>query len=137
MLIFKYVFFGFVFAFMIHLMPVIGCGKDEEDPIPEDPITTLDLVKANKAAEEVEQAFATGDAAKIMPFMAPAALTRSMEDIQNASPTVLKQFAVDFNNRTELGHGDEIIEYSFNWNGQAYTVDFALQDDGSIKIIRL
>lgn len=114
----------------------MGCNKDEEPPV-EDPTSTLDLTKANKAAEDAEQAFASGEVAKILPFMAPVAQQRSQLDLEAADAALLKQFAKDFNNRSVVGYGDEFIEYQFDWNGLPYTVDFAIQEDGSIKIIRL
>lgn len=131
----KLAFLGFITAFLIHAIPV-GCNKDEEPPV-DDPTTTLDLTKANKAAEDAEQAFASGEVAKILPFMAPVALERSQLDLEAADAALLKQFAKDFNNRSVVGYGDEFIEYQFDWNGLPYTVDFAIQEDGSIKIIRL
>ncbi|MBK7010046.1 MAG: hypothetical protein IPO65_04775 [Saprospiraceae bacterium] len=131
----KLAFLGFITAFLIHAIPV-GCNKDEEPPV-EDPTSTLDLTKANKAAEDAEQAFASGEVAKILPFMAPVALERSQLDLEAADAALLKQFAKDFNNRSVVGYGDEFIEYQFDWNGLPYTVDFAIQEDGSIKIIRL
>ena len=33
--------------------------------------------------------------------------------------------------------GSFFIEYEFDWNGIPYTVDFALQEDGTLKVIRL
>ncbi|MBL0081864.1 MAG: hypothetical protein IPP37_05300 [Saprospiraceae bacterium] len=131
----KLAFLGFITAFLIHAIPV-GCNKDEEPPV-EDPTSTLDLTKANKAAGDAEQAFASGEVAKILPRMAPVALERSQLDLEAADAALLKQFAKDFNNRSVVGYGDEFIEYQFDWNGLPYTVDFAIQEDGSIKIIRL
>ncbi len=132
---FKFLFLGFLIAFSLHAIPS-GCNKDEEDPIDE-PGTSLDLTKANKAAEDAEQAFATGEIAKILPFMAPVALERSQKDLEAADIETLKQFAKDFDHRTVVGYGDEFIEYQFDWNGLPYTVDFAIQGDETIKIIRL
>jgi hypothetical protein len=133
--IIKWAFVGFLASLLVHSFPV-GCNKDDHDP-PQEPTPTLDLNKANKAAEDVELAFATGDFTKVLPFMATVALERSKTDLEAADPEQLKQFAIDFNMRSVIGHGDEFIEYQFNWNGIPYTVDFAVQEDGSIKIIRL
>ena len=135
---FKYVklaLLGFFGAFLIHAIPM-GCHKDKIDP-PQQPNAPLDLEKANKAAEDAEQAFASGDYTKVLPYMASVALDRSQADLQEADPERLKQFARDFDQRSVLGYGDELIEYQFNWNGLPYTVDFAIQEDGSFKIIRL
>ena len=114
----------------------MGCHQDDVDP-PQPPDITLDLEKANKTAEDVEQAFASGDYTKVLPFMASLALDRSQSDLEAAHPDQLKQFAIDFDQRSIVGYGDELIEYQFTWDGLHYTVDFAIQEDGSFKIIRL
>jgi hypothetical protein len=118
------------------MMPLSSCSK-EDDPDPEENIVTLDLEKANQTAEEVEKAFESGDVTLVLPYLTQQAKLRSQEDLENASKEVLMQFASDFNNRSIVGFGDEFIEYEFDWNGIPYTVDFAIQEDGSLKIIRL
>jgi predicted RNA-binding Zn-ribbon protein involved in translation (DUF1610 family) len=100
-------------------------------------ISTMDVEKAKKTAEDVEKAFAKADVNAIINFMSEAALKRSKEDIQNASPERLKKFAKDFDKRRITGYGDDFIEFEFDWNGLPYTVDFSLQEDGSFKILRL
>jgi hypothetical protein len=135
----KYGLLGFFFALMIHTLPLHGCSKDE-DPEEDEPIEnqhTLDLNKADDTAEEVEKAFESGDVSLILPYLSEQAIVRSKEDLENASTEMLKQFAIDFNDREIAGFGDEFIEYEFDWGGIPYTVDFAIQEDGSIKIIRL
>jgi hypothetical protein len=135
----QYGLFGFVAALAIHSMPLSGCSKDDDfDPDPNpDPIVLLDLEKANETAENVEKAFESGDVTQVLPFLTDQAKQRSQEDLENASQDVLIQFAADFNDRSIVGYGDEFIEYEFDWNGIPYTVDFAIQVDGSLKIIRL
>ncbi len=99
--------------------------------------STMDVEKAKRTAEDVEKAFAKADVNAIINFMSEAALKRSKEDIKNASPERLKQFAKDFDKRRIKGYGDDFIEFEFDWNGLPYTVDFSLQKDGSFKILRL
>lgn len=135
----QYGLLGFLFAFGLHSLPLHGCSKDD-DPRDDDPIEnqhTLDLDKANETAEEVEKAFESGDVTLVLPYLAEKAKIRSQEDLENATPEHLQQFAADFNDREIVGYGDEFIEYEFDWGGTPYTVDFAIQEDGSIKIIRL
>ncbi len=100
-------------------------------------ISTMDVEKAKRTAEDVEKAFANADVNAIINFMSEAALKRSKEDIKNTSPERLKQFAKDFDKRRIKGYGDDFIEFEFDWNGLPYTVDFSLQEDGSFKILRL
>ena len=106
----KLAFLGFLTAFLIHAIPV-GCNKDDEPPV-DDPTTTLDLTKANKAAEEVEQAFASGEVSKVLPYLSDVAIERSKSDLENAGAATLQQFARDFNNRTTVGYGDELSSTS-------------------------
>jgi len=133
----QYGLFGFVCAFAIHSMPLSSCSKDDDPDPPIDNVVLLDLEKANQTAEDLEKAFESGDVALVLPYLTDQAKSRSQEDLENVSPDVLIQFATDFNNRSIVGYGDEFIEYEFDWNGIPYTVDFALQEDGSLKIIRL
>lgn len=70
-------------------------------------------------------------------MMTDQAFERSAEDIALSNPELIRQFAIDFDKRKIVGYGDEFIEFSFDLEGTPYTVDFALQEDGSFKLIRL
>ena len=97
----------------------------------------MDIEKADQTAERVEEAFADADVERILSFMTETALKRSKSDIENTSPDRLKTFASLFDKRKIVGYGDEFIEFSFDWNGLHYTVDFTLDVDGNFKILRI
>ncbi len=131
----KYLLLGFLLALIVHLNPFTGCNK--EDVGPEYPDTGLDLARAEADAEKLEKAFYDGDYKTIYEMMTDQAFERSAEDIALSNPELIRQFAIDFDKRKIVGYGDEFIEFSFDLEGTPYTVDFALQEDGSFKLIRL
>jgi len=135
----KFALAGFLFALIIHSNPFSGCSPDNDmDPDPSDPdAELLDVNAAKRSAEALEKAFTDADVEQILDMMTPLAVARSGDDITNADPERLKQFASDFNDRKIAGYGTEFIEFSFQLEGVPYTVDFALQEDGSFKVIRL
>ena len=131
----KYLLLGFGVALLIHLNPFSGCSK--EDIGPDYPDLGLDLARAEEDAEKLEKAFSELNRPAIYEMLTDQAFERSAEDISLSSYDLLLQFAKDFDKRKIVGYGDEFIEFSFDLDGLPYTVDFALQEDGSFKLSRL
>jgi hypothetical protein len=121
----------FFLAFSLLGLPT-ACSKTDEEP--QDP--GVDVAQINAGATAAEQAFLSGDPAKVLATMTEEAATRYKDRLASIKDQ-LPAFGEAFKSRTLNATGDHYAEYTFTSGGKTYSVALAKdEDDKPWKIIR-
>lgn len=130
--ILRFFIFGFVTAAIINFLPLSGCKTTPSNPADNN---DTDVSKINAGAKLVEEAFLSGDTTKLINLLTETAkksYSSSMKDIQ---PKMV-QFGNIFKTRVLDAYSKLYAEYSYAYDNKTFTVAFALQDDGTWKLMR-
>jgi len=135
----KFFFIGFAIAGTFHLAQFISC--DNGDPVSLGGYSKItpevDMVKINECAQKVEDAFASGDPAKVKDLLTDDAKSFTYTDIMTELTSErMKSFAEEFKKRNLIAARFNFAEFGFPFQGVTYTVDLAVDKDGSFKLMR-
>jgi hypothetical protein len=127
----KYVIYGIIAAALIHMMMASSCldqltGPDDASDV---------KAKIEEGATKAEEAFLSGDTTALKAILTPTALTFYEGEYSNIQ-TVMVQIGAAMKNRKLEANSEQYAEYSIDHQGQQFMMTFALQDDGSWKLIR-
>jgi hypothetical protein len=108
-----------------------ACSSEEERPT-----TEVDVAQINAGAAAVEQAFLSGDPAKVLAEMTDEAAEQYRDGMAEIKDK-LGAFGEAFKTRTLVANGEHYAEYSYTAAGKKYTVAFARGEDGKPwKLVR-
>ncbi len=131
---FKYFFIGFFFTAILHYS---GSCKKSDNPVDTTPPpTSVDVTKINDGAKKAESAFVTGDVQQVTNILTEDSKTLYKDDLSKISKDVLVAIGNAMKNRTLDTYSEQYAEFSFQKDGQTFTVAFARQADDSWKLMR-
>jgi uncharacterized protein YkuJ len=131
---FRYFFFGFFFIAVIHYS---GSCKNDNNPVATNPPpSSVDVTKITDGAKTAENAFITGDKQQVANILTEDSKTLYKDDLDKISSNDLIEIGNAMKTRSLDKYGEQYAEFSFQKDGQTFTVAFARQADDSWKLMR-
>ncbi|MFH1050544.1 MAG: hypothetical protein V1779_06385 [bacterium] len=127
---------GLFIAGGFHFFQFISCDSGDSVSLTSLNGIKVDMKKINEAANKIEEAFASGDPKNVQMLLTEDAKSTYPDILTELDSDRMKSFANDFKNRTIVGVSEIYAEFGFPFQGTTYTVDLALQEDGSFKLMR-
>ncbi len=123
---------GFIVMMVLDASLVTSCIQEFEEPELKDVVDYGSIKKANKL---VEEAFLSGDPVQVDSMLTEQARERYAAELYQIPSSKLIEFGQLYNQaKIEYAYRD-YAEITFPVNGSNYTVQLALQDDGTYKIM--
>jgi hypothetical protein len=127
----KYMVYGLIAAALIHMMMASSCLDQLTGPEDESDVKA----KIEEGATKAEEAFLSGDTTALKAILTPTALAFYEGEFPNIQ-TVMAQIGTAMKNRKLEANSEQYAEYSIDFQSGQFLMTFALQDDGSWKLIR-
>jgi len=131
---FMYFLFGF---FFIAVIQYFGSCNKSSNPVDNTlPPSSVDVTKINDGAKTAENAFITGDPQQVTNILTEDSKTLYKDDLGKISKEVLIAIGNAMKTRKLDTYSEQYAEFSFQKDGETFTVAFARQADDSWKLMR-
>lgn len=128
---------GIFAAFL--LQNILSCKHNSGVTSPDTttPPTNVDIAKIEDGAKSTETAFKTGDPQKVLALVTDDAKNLYSSGISKLKQIQLINLGKAIEQRTLISYSSLYAEYKYTKDGVTYNLAFALQSDGSWKLMRL
>ncbi|MCB2206191.1 hypothetical protein KQI65_15720 [bacterium] len=123
---------GFLTLAMLHVFAT--CSDDDGGTQPNNP-PTVDVEKIHEAAQGIEDAFRTAKTDAVLAVLTEEAQQQygeGLDDITGDMPA----FADAIQSRRLTGYNEFYAEYSYEKDGNTFTIALAAQEEGDWKLMR-
>lgn len=125
----RYIFLGILAAGLIHLLLSASCFDNLVNPKKDDVEQRI-----KESITKVEQAFLSGDTTELKNVLTPTAQKFYADEFENIHQ-IMQKLGNAMKDRKITLRTENYAEVMVNYEGQEFLMTFALQDDGSWKLM--